>query len=68
MFHQANLRYTDADDYKINGVTSTMSLMEVWVNVVTSEFTRLVNWPLISYKHDDVSSTNLVTQAHESHV
>jgi hypothetical protein len=54
MFHQANLRYADADDYIINGVTAQMSLLEAWVTVITEEFSRLVNWPMITYKHDDV--------------
>jgi hypothetical protein len=55
MFHQANLRYTGADDYTINGKTAQMSLLEAWVTVITEEFTRLVNWPMVTYKHDDVS-------------
>jgi hypothetical protein len=55
MFHQANLRQTDVTPIAINGVTSKLSLIEMWVETVVQEFTRLVNWPIISLKHDDVS-------------
>lgn len=42
MFHQANLMYEDADFYTMNDdVTTVYSLMEVWVEVVIREFTRL---------------------------
>ncbi|PQE12581.1 hypothetical protein CJF30_00002459 [Rutstroemia sp. NJR-2017a BBW] len=56
MFHQANLRYTGAASYTINGVTSTLSLFEAWVETVTQEFVRLVDWPLLTYKHDDLAT------------
>ena len=41
MFHQANLRYQGADSYTINGVKSTYSLFEIWVTVITNEYSRL---------------------------
>jgi hypothetical protein len=42
MFHQANLMYEDADWYTLSdGVTTVYSLLEVWVEIVTREFTRL---------------------------
>jgi hypothetical protein len=56
MFHQANLRFTGAASYTINGVTSTLSLFEAWVETVTQEFVRLVDWPLLTYKHDDIAT------------
>jgi len=65
------MMYTDAPDYTINGVTAQLSLLEAWVETVVQEFVRLyvpnlespkftdsicrVKWPLITYKHDDVS-------------
>lgn len=54
MFHQANLRFTGAAEYTINGVTAQLSLFQAWVETVTQEFTRLVTWPILTYKHDDV--------------
>ncbi|KAF7877517.1 hypothetical protein EAF04_001194 [Stromatinia cepivora] len=56
MFHQANLRYNGAATYTINGVTAKLSLFMAWVETVTQEFVRLVDWPLISYKHDDLAA------------
>lgn len=56
MFHQANLRQTDVAPITINGVTAKISLLQAWVEVQVQEFVRLVNWPLITQKHDDVSN------------
>lgn len=55
MFHQANLRQTDVTPVTINGVTSKLSIFQAWVEVQVQEFVRLVNWPMITLKHDDVS-------------
>jgi len=55
MFHQANMMYTDAPSYTINGVTAQLSLLEAWIETVVQEFVRLVKWPLITYKHDDIA-------------
>lgn len=55
MFHQANLRQTDVGSITINGQSAQLSLIEMWVETVVQEFVRLVNWPIISLKHDDVS-------------
>jgi hypothetical protein len=42
MFHQANMMFEDADTYDFGGDDiSVMSLLEVWVDVVTREYTRL---------------------------
>ncbi|KAF7949836.1 uncharacterized protein EAE97_003345 [Botrytis byssoidea] len=56
MFHQANLRYKGAATYTINGVTAQRSLLMAWVETVTTEFVRLVDWPLITHKHDDLAA------------
>ncbi|EDO01997.1 hypothetical protein SS1G_04473 [Sclerotinia sclerotiorum 1980 UF-70] len=58
-FHQANLRYNGGATYTINGVTAKLSLFMAWVETVTQEFVRLVDWPLISYKHDDLAAVFL---------
>ncbi|KAI9756019.1 MAG: hypothetical protein M1815_004251 [Lichina confinis] len=55
MFHQANMRQTDVPSTTINGVSKQLSLLQVWVEVVTQEMTRLVNWPIITHKHDDIA-------------
>jgi len=41
MFHQANLKYTGAPKYTINGVTAQLSLFEAWVETIVQEFVRL---------------------------
>jgi hypothetical protein len=57
MFHQANLNYVTAGNTIINGVSQKLSMFEVWVEVVIQEMIRLVNWPIISQKHDDFSTS-----------
>ncbi|KAL3422766.1 hypothetical protein PVAG01_06923 [Phlyctema vagabunda] len=56
MFHQANLRNLDVDSVTINGVTSQLSLIQMWTETVAQEMIRVVNWPLISLKQDDLSA------------
>lgn len=57
MFHQANLRQTDVDSVTINGVTSQLSLLQMWVETVVQEMVRIVNWPILSLKHDDIATS-----------
>ncbi len=54
MFHQANLNYIAAPESTINGVTAVYSLFQAWVETVVQEYIRLVKWPVISWKHDDI--------------
>jgi hypothetical protein len=54
MFHQANLNYQTAPSTTINGVTAKYSLIQAWVETVVQEYIRLVTWPVISWKHDDI--------------
>lgn len=61
MFHQANLRQTDVQPITINGVSSKISIFQAWVETQVQEFVRLVNWPMVTLKHDDVS-THLLSQ------
>ena len=56
MFHQANLRNADVDAITINGVSAKYSIFQAWVEVQVAEFTRLVDWPLITLKHSDMSA------------
>jgi len=55
MFHQANLRVYDVFDTTINGVTKQRSLLQMWVEVIVTEFNRLVNWPMLTLGHDEIS-------------
>jgi hypothetical protein len=36
-------------------VTGQFALIQIWVEVVTQELSRLTNWPIISLKHDDIA-------------
>ncbi|KHJ33641.1 putative extracellular serine-rich protein [Erysiphe necator] len=56
MFHQANLDYGNAEEIEINGVTEKLSLFQAWVETIIQELTRLVTWPVISLKHDDIAA------------
>jgi hypothetical protein len=56
MFHQANLRVTDVHSTTINGVTKQRSLLQMWVETIVSQFTALVDWPMITKKHDDLAA------------
>ena len=63
MFHQANLRNTgNIGTVRINGVTSTLSIFQAWVETVVQEFVRLANWPIITLKQSDVRSPPLPWQ------
>jgi len=41
MFHQANMRQTDVDTTVVNGVSGRYSLLQMWVETVTTELTRM---------------------------
>lgn len=56
MFHQANLRNADVDPITINGVSAKYSIFQVWVETQVQEFVRLVEWPLVTLKHADMSA------------
>jgi hypothetical protein len=55
MFHQSNLRNADVNSTTIGSVTGQFALIQIWVEVVTQEMSRLTNWPIISLKHDDIA-------------
>ncbi|KAJ5692219.1 hypothetical protein N7462_001642 [Penicillium macrosclerotiorum] len=56
MFHQANLRNADVDAITINGVSAKYSIFQAWVETQVQEFVRLVEWPLVTLKHADMSA------------
>jgi hypothetical protein len=55
MFHQANLRQADQPTVTVGAKTGRMSLVQIWVEAVIQEMTRLTDWPIQSLKHDDVA-------------
>jgi len=57
MFHQGNLRHEGVSNTTINGVTGQYSLLQMWVETMVQEFTRLVTWPLITLPHDQIAAT-----------
>lgn len=56
MFHQANLRTGDTDQITVGPVSGSLSLIQIWVETITQEMTRLTNWPIFSMKHDDIGA------------
>jgi hypothetical protein len=44
MFHQANMRATGVGSYKV-GSQTVNSLLQIWVETVVQEMTRLTAWP-----------------------
>lgn len=53
MFHQANLRQADVDAYTVGSKTGKMSMLQIWVETMTQEMSRLTTWPIISITHDN---------------
>ncbi|TLD27556.1 hypothetical protein E2P81_ATG10844 [Venturia nashicola] len=64
MFHQANLRQSDVDAYTVGTQSGKMSLIQIWVETITQEMTRLTTWPIISIIHDNIAKefTNRMTR------
>lgn len=54
MFHQANLHNVNVEPIKINGNTGKYSIFQAWVETQVQEFTRLVDWPMVSTTHQEV--------------
>ncbi|KAK3676100.1 hypothetical protein LTR78_003850 [Recurvomyces mirabilis] len=65
MFHQANLRASDRPATTI-GTQSVNSLLQMWVETVTQEMTRLTKWPLVTKKHDDIAALFIQRQVRDS--
>ncbi|RMZ88212.1 hypothetical protein DV736_g4552, partial [Chaetothyriales sp. CBS 134916] len=66
MFHQLNLRTQGLPAITYNGVTANVSLFQAWVETIVEEFTRLVNWPLITVNQDDLATLFRARQARDS--
>ncbi|KAK3671042.1 hypothetical protein LTR78_009003 [Recurvomyces mirabilis] len=64
MFHQANLRAADVPATTVGSVNA-YSLLQIWVETVTQEMTRLTNWPIVTKKHDDIAQTFLQRMARD---
>lgn len=58
MFHQANMRATGVSSYKV-GSQTVNSLLQIWVETVIQEMTRLTTWPITTLKHDDIAQAFL---------
>lgn len=56
MFHQANLRQTDVPSSTVGSQSGQLSLLQIWVETVVQEMTRLTTWPILSLKHDDIAA------------
>lgn len=54
MFHQANLRANDVASHTVGSVSGALSLIQIWVETVTQEMSRLTNWPIFSMTHDNI--------------
>ncbi|KAK4460743.1 hypothetical protein QBC42DRAFT_180254 [Cladorrhinum samala] len=62
MFHQANMRSGDVNTFTVGSQTGPLSLLQIWVELITQEMVRLTNWPITSLKHDDIARVFLNRQ------
>lgn len=56
MFHQANMRADSTIPAFTVGSQSVKSLLQIWVETITQEMSRLTTWPLISIRQDDLAT------------
>ena len=66
MFHQANLRTKGLAAIPVNGVARQISIFQAWVEVVVAEFTRLVNWPMLTVTQGELAQSFLDRQARDA--
>lgn len=57
MFHQPNLRQADVEPILLLDQTRQLSLLQMWLEVVTTQLIALVNWPIITLKHDHIAQS-----------
>jgi hypothetical protein len=50
----------------LNGVTKKYALLQIWMETIVPEITRLVSWPLVSLKHDDIAASFAARMARDS--
>lgn len=55
MFHQLNLRNVNMNPITTPYGTTVNSLFQAWTEQTVYEFTRLVNWPMITKKQSDMA-------------
>ncbi|KAF1966744.1 hypothetical protein BU23DRAFT_584283 [Bimuria novae-zelandiae CBS 107.79] len=55
MFHQANMRVSDTKATTLLGENKKWILLMVWTEAVVFELARLVEWPVITLKHEDTA-------------
>ncbi|CBF83680.1 hypothetical protein AN2954.2 [Aspergillus nidulans FGSC A4] len=56
MFHQANLRNVGIDPITVGSETGQFSIFQAWVETIVAEFTRLVDWPIVTITHQEMSA------------
>lgn len=57
MFHQANLRKHGVNDTIVNGVPGNFSLLQMWVETIVTEYTRV--YVLMSYVIYDLTNEHV---------
>ncbi|KXS15723.1 hypothetical protein M427DRAFT_32144 [Gonapodya prolifera JEL478] len=55
MMHQANLRNADMPEVIVGSGKGRLSLLQQWVEAVVASFTRLVDWPIVTLRMDDLA-------------
>ncbi|KAF2667971.1 hypothetical protein BT63DRAFT_426819 [Microthyrium microscopicum] len=65
MFHQANLMNENAPSFTVGSQTGKLSLMSIWTETILQEVYRLVNWPILTIKHDDLATVFLNRMARD---
>ncbi|QDS77911.1 hypothetical protein FKW77_000823 [Venturia effusa] len=56
MFHQANMRADSTIPSYTVGSQSVKSLLQIWVETITQEMSRLTTWPLITLRQDEMAT------------
>lgn len=47
------------EEFTVGPVSGKLSLLQIWVEVVTQELGRLTDWPVVTLKHDDIAQVFL---------
>ncbi|ORX50620.1 hypothetical protein BCR36DRAFT_583206 [Piromyces finnis] len=59
MFHEGNLRNSDFKEVSIGSGKGKYGMLQQWVERVTEEIQKYMNWPLVSIKMDNLAQTYL---------
>jgi hypothetical protein len=57
------MRWEGVSRTTVNGVSGQYSLLQIWVENIVAEITRLTTWPVISLKHDDVRHSQFANRS-----